>query len=105
MGLTWKDIDLFQGSVSINHAMHYTNVNGKMTYHVTTPKSESGNRDIPLLMDLRKQLVHLRDIDNLTGSHGTATIDGYTDFVFHALAKAWEDNPDLMDAYDAEEGF
>ena len=55
MGLTWKDIDLFQGSVSINHAMHYTNVNGKMTYHVTTPKSESGNRDIPLLMDLRKQ--------------------------------------------------
>lgn len=63
--------------------MHYTNVNGKMTYHVTTPKSESGNRDIPLLMDLRKQLVHLRDIDNLTGSHGTATIDGYTDFVFH----------------------
>lgn len=25
----------------------------------------------------------------------------YTD----ALAKAWEDNPDLMDAYDAEEGF
>ncbi len=57
--------------------------NGKMTYHVTTPKSESGNRDIPLLMDLRKQLVHLRDIDNLTGSHGTATIDGYTDFVFH----------------------
>lgn len=83
MGLTWKDIDLFQGSVSINHAMHYTNVNGKMTYHVTMPKSESGNRDIPLLMDLRKQLVHLRDIDNLTGSHGTATIDGYTDFVFH----------------------
>ena len=25
----------------------------------------------------------------------------YTD----ALAKAWEDNPDLMDAYDAEEDF
>ena len=25
----------------------------------------------------------------------------YTD----ALAKAWEDNPDLMDAYDAEEGL
>ena len=83
MGLTWNDIDLFKGTVSINHALHYTNVKGKMTFHMTTPKSESGIREIPLVMDLRKQLARQKENDRMTGITGNAMIDGYTDFVFH----------------------
>ena len=82
-GITWKDINLFTGTVSINHAMHYTNVNGKMKFHVSTPKSESGIREIPLVMDLRKQLARQKEYDLMTGTSGNATIDGYTGFVFH----------------------
>jgi integrase len=82
-GLTWKDIDLVNGIISVNHTMHYTEINRKKSFFVTTPKTESGTREIPIVMDLRRQLLRQREYDLATGIHGTAQIDGYTDFVFH----------------------
>lgn len=82
-GITWKDIDLQKNVISINHTMHYTRVNGKMEYYVSTPKTKSGIREIPILPELKKQLLRQRQYDFMTGIHGSAEIDGYTDFVFH----------------------
>ena len=81
-GLTWKDIDLKRNVISINHIMNYSRVNGKRVFHVSTPKTKSGIREIPILPELKKQLLWQRQYDFMTGIHGTATIDGYTDFVF-----------------------
>ena len=85
-GLTWKDIDLKRNVISINHIMNYSRVNGKRVFHVSTPKTKSGIREIPILPELKKQLLLQRQYDFMTGIHGTATIDGYTDFVFHTSA-------------------
>lgn len=82
-GITWKDIDLKRNVISINHSMNYSRVNGKRIFHVSTPKSKSGIREIPILPDLKKQLLILRQYDFVTGIHGNSVIDGYTDFVFH----------------------
>ncbi|MCM1543112.1 MAG: site-specific integrase [Blautia sp.] len=82
-GLTWKDIDLQRNVISINHNMQYLRINGKMTFHVSTPKTKSGIREIPILPELKKQLLRQKQYDFTSGIRGTATIDGYTDFVFH----------------------
>ena len=82
-GITWKDIDMQKNVISINHTMHYTRVNGKMKFHVSTPKTKSGIREIPIIPELKKQLIRQKQYDFMTGIRGTAIIDGYTDFVFH----------------------
>ena len=86
-GLTWKDIDLFAGTVSINHALYYGKVGEKMKFIVSTPKTQSGIREIPLMMDVRRQLAKQREYDRLTGTTGNARIEGYTDFVFHNIQR------------------
>lgn len=82
-GLTWKDIDLKQNVIHIDHIMNYSRVNGKRIFHVSTPKTKTGIRDIPILPELKKQLLLQRQYDFMTGIHGNSEIDGYTDFVFH----------------------
>lgn len=82
-GLTWKDIDLQKNVISINHAILYGKINGKMAHYASTPKSKAGIREIPIIPELKKQLLMQRQYDFLTGIHGNAIIDGYTDFVFH----------------------
>lgn len=82
-GLTWKDIDLKQNVIHVNHVMNYTRVNGKRIFHASTPKTRTGIRDIPILPELKKQLLLQRQYDFMTGIHGNCEIDGYTDFVFH----------------------
>lgn len=82
-GLTWKDIDLKQNVIHIDHIMNYSGVNGKRIFHVSTPKTKTGIRDIPILPELKKQLLLQRQYDFMTGIHGNSEIDGYTDFVFH----------------------
>jgi len=83
-GLTWKDVDFQRNVISINHTMHYSRVNGKMKFHVGSPKTKSGVREIPIIPELKKQLIRQKQYDFMTGIRGTAEIDGYTDFVFHS---------------------
>ena len=85
-GITWKDIDLQRNVISISHTMHYTRVDGKMKFHVSTPKTKSGVREIPIMPELKKQLIRQKQYDFMSGIRGTAEIDGYTDFVFHSAA-------------------
>lgn len=85
-GITWKDIDLQRNVISISRTMHYTRVNGKMKFHVSTPKTKSGVREIPIMPELKKQLIRQKQYDFMSGIRGTAEIDGYTDFVFHSAA-------------------
>ena len=66
-------------------ALYYGKVGEKMKFIVSTPKTQSGKREIPLMMDVRRQLAKQREYDRLTGTTGNARIEGYTDFVFHTF--------------------
>ncbi len=109
-GITWKDIDLQKNVIRIDHTMHYTRVNGKMKFHVSSPKTKSGIREIPILPELKKQLIRQKQYDLMFGIRETATIDGYTDFVFHtATGKPYTETglnaiiTRIVNAYNREE--
>ena len=69
--------------ISVNHTVLYGKVNGKMQLYISKPKTAAGIREIPIIPELRKQLLMQKQYDLATGQHGNAIIDGYTDFVFH----------------------
>ena len=48
-GLTKDDVDLSKGQISVNHALIYRVIDKKADFHITTPKTESGTRVIPIL--------------------------------------------------------
>lgn len=81
-GITWNDIDLKSGKISINHTMNYKKLDGEYKFFITTPKTESGKRTIPMIGELKKQLTVQKKHDYEMGIPNTAVIDGYKDFVF-----------------------
>lgn len=82
IGLRWKDCDFENRTISINHNLVYRQQdNGNCEMHITTPKTATGCRTVPMLAEVRKALLQERKKQMKEGG-STATIDGYTDFVF-----------------------
>lgn len=82
-GIRWEDVHLKDGYVEINHNMvYYQREKGKCYFSVTTPKTEAGNRIIPLLPEVKQALIAERKFQMENGITCQATIDGYTGFIF-----------------------
>ena len=86
-GLRWSDIDLEDGIIDVNHTLvyydHRTSEGKKGCYfNVNTPKTEAGNRQVPMLDFVKEAFVMEKERQELLGVHCEATIDGYTDFIF-----------------------
>lgn len=51
VGLRWEDCDFKQRIININHTLIYRlQDDGRVEYHITTPKTEAGIREIPMRM-------------------------------------------------------
>lgn len=48
LALTWEDIDLKSGIMTISKTAYQMRLNGKLTICVDTPKTKTSNREIPL---------------------------------------------------------
>jgi len=82
VGLRWEDCDFENGLISINHNTIYRQQDdGKCMFRVTTPKTSSGIRYIPMLNEVRKALLHERKNQMKNGVNETV-IDGYSGFIF-----------------------
>lgn len=83
VGLTWDDVDFKNNTISINHNLIYRKQvdSGECEMHITTPKSKSGVRIIPMLREVREALLEIRLVQMKSGGNDTE-IDGYTGFVF-----------------------
>jgi integrase len=81
IGLTWKDIDFANGTISVNHSLAYKKINGEFRSRIDTPKTESGVRTIPMFQEVREAL-HKQRRQNFQNGFSSPTIDGYSDFVF-----------------------
>lgn len=82
VGLRWADCDFNAGIITISHNLIYRQQdNGKMEYHITTPKTKAGIREIPMFKDVRRALCELRLECMRTGFNQTV-IDGYSGFIF-----------------------
>ena len=82
VGLRWSDCDFKNRTISINHNLIYRQgEDGKCLFNITTPKTESGKRTIPMLNDVYKALLQEK-MCQLKDGFCTATIDGYNGFIF-----------------------
>ena len=83
-GLRWCDINLDEGTISINHTLVYydqRNENG-CTFAINTPKTKAGERTISMLPKVRKAFLMEKAYQDEVGIKSTAVVDGYRDFIF-----------------------
>ncbi len=82
LGLRWSDIDWEENIISIDHNLIYRQQDsGKCEYHITTPKTRNGIRDIPMFNDVRKALLKEKT-RQLKEGFCTDEIDGYSGFIW-----------------------
>ena len=82
VGLRWEDCDFTDNIISINHNLIYRQQDsGKCEYHITTPKTKSGIRIIPMLSEVKRALAEERVRQMRTGFNQTI-VDGYSGFIF-----------------------
>lgn len=83
IGLTWDDIDFKNNKISINHNLIYRKKigSGECEMHITTPKTESGKRTIPMMSEVKRALLMVKE-EQIKLGHNDTTIDGYSNFVF-----------------------
>ncbi len=82
VGLRWEDCDFEDRSISVNHTLIYRGLDGgKCAFHVTTPKTKAGIREIPMLSEVRAALLHER-IRQMQYGFCKAEVDGYSGFIF-----------------------
>lgn len=82
VGLRWKDIDWKNNTISINHNLIYRlQEDGTVRHRITTPKTRSGTREIPMFKSVRSVLrkEYLRQKKE---GFCTQVIDGYSGFVW-----------------------
>lgn len=86
-GLRWCDIDLEKGMIDINHTLvyychrHEVEKNG-CYFNVNTPKTDTSNRQVPMMDFVKEAFQMERDYQEATGVKCEAVVDGYTDFIF-----------------------
>ena len=82
IGLRWKDCDFENNLISINHNLIYRQQDsGKCEYHITTPKTKTGIRIIPMQSEVKDALLEEYEKQSKSGFNKTV-IDGYSGFIF-----------------------
>lgn len=82
-GLRWNDVDLDRGFISVNHTLVYYNHRKNGCYfNIHTPKTKAGERSIPILPGVIEAFEQELQFQREAEIKCTASIDGYTDFVF-----------------------
>jgi integrase len=82
IGLRWCDCDFKNNTISINHNLTYRpQENRNCEFHITTPKTGAGVRNIPMLTAVREVLIDERK-RQLANGFCSVEIDGYSGFIF-----------------------
>lgn len=82
LGLTWQDVDFENSLIHITHTLRYDNYGDGNKFHISEPKTESGKRTIPMIEEVKKAFLTLKQTNLQLGSSGSFTVDGYHDFIF-----------------------
>ena len=81
-GLTKNDVDLENNTISVNHNLIYRVIDGEAGFHITTPKTASGTRTIPILYpQVAEQLRALIEVMDALYPEDLV-MNGYHGFLF-----------------------
>ena len=81
-GLRWKDIDLENGTIDINHTLVSYNKAHKQTYAINSTKTPASKRVIPMLDSVKEAFLEEKLNQEKKGIYCRDVIDGYTGFIF-----------------------
>ena len=83
-GLRWSDMDLTEGTISINHTLVYYSKdrNGKQAFAINTPKTKASERLIPMLPKVKEAFLMEKMYQEEMQIKSKAVVDGYRDFIF-----------------------
>lgn len=83
VGLRWEDCDFEENMLSINHQLVYRKYrNEQCAFHITTPKTKAGVREIPMFQEVRKAILEER-LQQMLYGFCRMEVDGYSGFIFH----------------------
>ena len=89
--MRWQDVDFEKGVITVDHALSVDDKRNKCVYSITTPKTKSSIRKIPLLPQAREELLMLKNYQQELGISCVSVIDGYTNFIFvNNLGKVYQ---------------
>ena len=82
--LRWCDVNMEENTISVNHTLvYYDHMDSLGTYYsMNTPKSQAGNRIIPMTEKFKEAFLMEKQLQEEAGITCDISIDGYTDFVF-----------------------
>ncbi len=98
IGLTWKDVDTKARRLNVDHQLIYKNLGDGCRFHISTPKTDSGIRVIPMTQEVQKAFEEQRKINFMLAKDKSIEVDGYSGFVFTASVLY-----NIVDAYNKEE--
>ena len=81
IGLRWKDVDFKHRNINVNHAVTYYTRREKVCFGVSKPKTEAGNRLIPMMDTVYDALKNEYDRQKKDG-FCVAEVDGMNGFIF-----------------------
>ena len=84
IGLRWKDLDMKNRMISINHSVTYyprSEKSYKCEFEVSLPKTEAGIRTIPMLDEVYEAFLEERKYQEIEG-FCEVELDGMTGFIF-----------------------
>ena len=83
IGLRWCDINFEKQVIDVNHALiYYAGTNGKSVYHVHSPKTDSGIREIPFDPEVLEALELEKKNQEKEHICCLSVVDSHTDFAF-----------------------
>jgi len=96
LALAWDDINFDAGIITVYKTMAYKRgEDGKYSYRISPPKTAAGNREIPMLDDVKAALLREKSCQR---PKKKSIVDGYTGFVFLSSAGQVYTNAFLYDA-------
>lgn len=82
-GLRWEDINFEKHEISVNHIVVYVRSEDGCQLHISTPKTDSGIRIIPMMDDVYDVMKNEYQRQAAEGfEFNNVTLDGMTHFVF-----------------------
>lgn len=112
IGIRWDDVDMDKRIISINHSLTYysrSDDSFKCEFRVSEPKTEAGNREIPMMKpvyDILKEELERQEEEGFC----VENVDGMTNFIFmnrfgapHNPASVNRAIKRIVDAHNAEE--
>ena len=79
IGLTWKDVNMSEKTVTINHSVLYRMKDGKRQFYAKSTKT-GNSRTIPMTNEVYNCFIKLQE--KRKNNMASVEVDGYKDFVF-----------------------